>query len=139
MFSIQYATEEHRSFWQSLDPHIAETELRLKIRDKRAYILKDGDRPIGVLRYNLFWDVIAFLNLLYLEESSRGKGYGRQAMLHWEEDMRRLGHTLVMTSTMVEENAQHFYRKLGYKDCGCLIKDLPPYVETMEMFMMKQL
>ena len=60
-------------------------------------------------------------------------------MLYWENEMRSSGYPLVMTSTMVEETAQHFYRKLGYKDCGCLIKEFPPYRETMEMFLMKQI
>jgi GNAT superfamily N-acetyltransferase len=139
MFSIEYAAEEYRSYWHSLDRHISDSELTLKIRDNRCYIIKDDDRPIGVMRYNLFWDIIPFLTLIYFEEAFRGNGYGTKAMLYWEDEMRQLGHKIVMTSTMVEETSQHFYRKLGYKDCGCLIKDFPPYVETMEMFLMKQL
>ena len=139
MFSIEYATELHRSFWHTLDRHIPDAELTLKIRDNRCYIIKDGNKPIGVMRYNLFWDLIPFLNLIYFEEPFRSKGHGTKAMLHWENEMRQFGHKIAMTSTMVEESSQHFYRKLGYKDCGCLIKDFPPYVETMEMFMMKQL
>ncbi len=139
MFSIDYATEKDRVFWRTLDEHISEDELTLKIRDHRCYIIKDCDTPVGVMRYNLFWDLIPFLNLIYFKESYRCKGFGTQAMIHWENEMRHLGHKITMTSTMVEETSQHFYRKLGYKDCGCLIKDFPPYVETMEMFMMKQL
>ncbi len=99
----------------------------------------DNDKPVGIMRYNLFWDLIPFLTLIYFEEAFRGRGHGTKAMLYWEDEMRKLGYKLSMTSTMVEESSQHFYRKLGYKDCGCLIKDIPPYVETMEMFMMKQL
>ncbi len=139
MFSIRYVTEEDKGFWFSLDKHLSESEFLLKVRDKRGYIIKDGEKPIGVIRYNLFWDIIPFLNLIYFEESYRGKGYGTSAMLHWENEMLKAGHKLVMTSTMVEESSQLFYRKLGYKDCGCLIKDIPPFVETMEMFMMKQI
>ncbi len=60
-------------------------------------------------------------------------------MLYWEDELRKSGYELVMTSTMVEEASQHFYRKLNYNDCGCLVKDFPPLVDTMEMFMMKQL
>lgn len=28
------------------------------------------------------------------------------------------GHTLAMTSTLSNEGAQHFYRKMGYTDIG---------------------
>jgi hypothetical protein len=79
MFSIEYATEQLRSFWYTLDKYIADAELTLKIRDNRGYIIKDDDKPIGVMRYNLFWDLIPFLNLIYFEESFRGKGYGTKA------------------------------------------------------------
>ena len=32
---------------------------------------------------------------------------------------------MVMTSTQVDEEAQHFYRKLGYKDAGGFVVDIP--------------
>lgn len=44
---------------------------------------------------------------------------------------------MIMTSTQVDEDAQHFYRKLGYKDCGGLTIDIPGYEQPMEMFMNK--
>jgi hypothetical protein len=31
-----------------------------------------------------------------------------------------------MTSTLANEGAQHFYRKLGYRDSGCLILEDEP-------------
>lgn len=40
-----------------------------------------------------------------------------------------------MTSTQADEGSQHFYRKLGYKDAGCLILDTQP----SEIFFVKQL
>ncbi len=139
MFRMEYATEKDISFWRTLDHHISDQELLRKIHEKRGYAIYDDKKPVGVLRYNLFWDLIPFLNLICFTEQYRGKGFGTRAMIDWEDEMRSSGHKLVMTSTMVEEGAQHFYRKLKYKDCGCLIKDFQPYVETMEMFMMKQL
>lgn len=73
-----------------------------------------------MLRYNLFWDQTPFLNLIYLTEEYRSIGLGRQALVSWEEKMIELGHQSVMTSTQADETAQHFYRKLGYQDCGSL-------------------
>lgn len=139
MFVIDYVTEKDKEFWFSLDKHMSESEFMLKVRDKRGYIIKDDERPIGVLRYNLFWDNTPFLCLIYFEEHYRGKGFGKQAVLHWEKEMYILGYKAVMTSTQVDENAQHFYRKLGYKDAGCLALDIPGYEQPMEMFMIKSL
>lgn len=130
---IRYATQEDKSFWFTLDRHITEAIFDLKIRDKQGYVICDGDSPIGVLRYNLFWDNTPFVNLIKLHESYYGKGFGTQAMKHWENEMQRLGHKLVMTSTQANEQAQNFYRKLGYVDSGCLLL----YKEPAEIFLVK--
>ncbi len=40
--------------------------------------------------------------------------------------MKSKGYELVMTSTLSNEQAQHFYRKLRYKDAGSLLLDDEP-------------
>lgn len=91
------------------------------------------------MRYNLFWDNTPFLTLIYFEQFHRRKGFGRQAMLFWENEMRELGYKMIMTSTQVDEQAQHFYRKLGYKDKGGIFLDNTPFEQPQEMFMLKVL
>ena len=139
MFEIRYVSETDKPFWFTLDRHLNEAEFALKIRDKRGYVISDGETLIGVMRYNLMWDNLPFLTLIYFDEVYRGKGFGRQAMLHWENEMRKLGYDMVMTSTQVDEQAQHFYRKLGYKDKGGLFLDNTPWEQPLEMFMLKVL
>ena len=139
MFTLEYATEDDFAFWRTLDTHIADGELRRKLRDKRCYLLKADGATIGVLRYNLFWDSIPFLTLLFLREDARGKGFGTGAMRLWEMEMRYLQYSAVMTSTQADESAQHFYRKLGYRDAGCLILDQPPLRQPAELFFVKML
>lgn len=52
MLIIDYVTEKDKDYWFRLDKHISESEFFLKIRDKRGYVIKDDDKPIGVMRYN---------------------------------------------------------------------------------------
>jgi len=139
VFKIRHLLNEDKSFWFTLDKHLSEKEFELKIRDKRGYIISDDDKPIGVMRYNLFWDNTPFLTLIYFYEAYRGKGFGKQALLYWENEMREFDYKMVMTSTQVDEQAQHFYRKLGYKDKGCLLLDNTPFEQPQEMFMIKVL
>ena len=139
MFQIKYVSENDKPFWFSLDKHLSESEFALKIRDRRGYIICDDNKPVGVMRYNLFWDNTPFLTLIYITESHQGKGFGKQAMLHWENEMRELGYKMVMTSTQTDEQAQHFYRKLGYIDRGCLILDNTPFEQPQEIIMIKVL
>ncbi|MDR2888914.1 MAG: GNAT family N-acetyltransferase [Lachnospiraceae bacterium] len=139
MFQIRYVVEKDQPFWFTLDKHMAGNEFRLKVRDRRGYIISDDDKPVGVMRYNLFWDNIPFLTLIQLEDEYHRKGYGKQAMLFWENEMGSLGYKMVMTSTQVDEQAQHFYRKLGYVEKGGLFFDGTPFEQAQEMFMVKVL
>lgn len=46
---------------------------------------------------------------------------------------------MLLTSTQVDEEAQYFYRKIGYKDCGGLIIDITQYRQSMELFLVKSI
>ena len=139
MFSIGYATAQDKQYWFSLERGLSESEYESKARDKRCYILRDDVKPVGIMRYNLFWDSTPFLTLIFFEEAQRRKGFGAKAISHWENEMRALGYKMVMTSTQANEEAQFFYRKLGYKDTGCLIMDIPPFEQPLEIFLVKAL
>ncbi len=139
MFRSRPATQADTAFWAALDPHIAREELLRKMRDGRCRLLEQDGAPVGVMRYNLFWDSIPFLTMLILLAPYRGAGLGRQAMAQWEGEMRSLGYPCVMTSTQSDEDAQHFYRKLGYRDAGCLLLDIPQIRQPMEILLIKAL
>lgn len=139
MFYMRYAQIEDEAFWFTWDRHMKREMFKRKSMLHECYVISYHDSPVGGMRYNLFWDTIPFLNLIYITPDYRGKGLGRYALSQWEMEMKQMGHQLVLTSTMVDEQAQHFYRKLGYRDCGCLVKDIPALRENMELFMMKPL
>lgn len=137
MTEIRYVQTEDKAFWCRLDRHLPETEFDRKVIDQQGYVLLEDGDPIGLLRYNLFWDNTPFCTLLFIDWAHHGKGYGRKLMEHWEADMKARGYGMLLTSTQVDEDAQHFYRKLGYKDCGGLVIDLPGYAQPMELFLIK--
>jgi len=139
MISIKYVSKSDKAFWYSLDSHLPEAEFDKKVRDRQGYVFFDDDIPKGLLRYNLFWDNTPFCTMLFVDWPSQKKGYGRMLMKHWEKDMKKQGYGMAMISTQVDEDAQHFYRKLGYKDCGGLTVDIPGFEQPMEMFMSKGL
>lgn len=139
MIEIKYVEDTNKEFWYSLDKHLPEVEFNKKVRDKQGYVLFNDGIAVGVLRYNLFWDNTPFCTMLFVDWSQQKNGYGRALMQFWEEDMKKQGYGMVMTSTQVDEEAQHFYRKLGYKDCGGFTVDIPGFEQPMEMFMSKGL
>ncbi|MGN0844568.1 MAG: GNAT family N-acetyltransferase [Kiritimatiellia bacterium] len=139
MVEIRYAQKDDKDFWFRLDCHLPEIVFGQKMRDKRGYVLLENREPVGLLRYNLFWDNTPFCTLLFIDAPFQGKGYGSMLLEHWEKDMRSQGYGLLLTSTQVDEQAQHFYRKHGYRDCGGLVMDIPGYEQPMELFLAKKL
>lgn len=139
MIEIRYVKSEDKKFWYRLDKHLPEREFDNKVRNKRGYILLNDNKPIGLLRYHLFWDNTPFCTMLFIDWNYHRKGYGKKLMEYWENDMKSQGYGMLLTSTQVDEEAQHFYRKLGYKDCGGLIIDISEYRQPMEMFLVKSM
>ena len=139
MIKIRYVKDEDKDFWYGLDKHLPETEFEKKVRDNQGYVLMENGKKTGLLRYNLFWDNTPFCTMLFVDWSRQKKGYGLALMNHWENDMKSKDYGMVMISTQEDENAQHFYRKLGYKDCGGFILDIPGYEQPMELFMSKEI
>lgn len=87
MIEIRYVELSDKPFWYQLDKHLPEAEFVNKVKTKRGYVLLENGIPVGLLRYNLFWDNTPFCTMLFIAEDYQGKGYGRSLMEYWEEDM----------------------------------------------------
>lgn len=97
---IEFAQGKDKNKIAKFDRHIPSLQLGECIDKGCVYILKDdavqnggtnhcvNDPVVGVLRYSLFWQTIPFLDLLYIDEAYRGKGYGTQMMDKWERDTK---------------------------------------------------
>ena len=118
------------------DRHIHHNTVDKCIQDQLVYVLCDEENIVGILRYSLFWQSIPFLDLLYIDEAYRGKGYGRHMMDHWESVMQTMKYEYVMLSTQEDETAKYFYEKLGYRRIGAF---LPPDQDADEIMYLKML
>ena len=132
---IRYMNDNDKDFWYSLDRHLPETEFHSKVRTKTGYVILSDGKPVGLMRYNLFWDNTPFCTMLFVDEKHRGRGFGTRIMEHWENDMKSRGYDLLLMSTQSDETAQHFYRKIGYTDCGCLLLKS----QAAEIFLSKEI
>lgn len=133
--TIRTAAETDLPILVQYDRHISQAELENMTHLGRVIIGEVNGEFAGWLRWNLFWDNTPFVNLLYLLEPYRGMGCGREMMLHWEQEMQKLGFETVMTSTASDEYAQHFYRKLGYTAIG----GFTPFGDPYELIFAKKL
>ncbi|MBW4084334.1 GNAT family N-acetyltransferase [Paenibacillus sp. S150] len=124
---ITHAADSDLNWIINRDPHLRQKLISAKIKGKEIYLLRNGSEEIiGWLRYGYFWDNTPFMNMLWIDEPYRKQGMGKEIVDYWEQEMKQQGFELVMTSTQADEDAQHFYRRLGYKDAGCLVLDVQP-------------
>jgi GNAT superfamily N-acetyltransferase len=108
---------------------------RAPIRDGRVRIVQHAGSPVGFLKFSFLWDSHPFIEALMILESERGKGHGSRAVRAWEHEMKAQGFDVVLTSTRADERHQHFWRQLGYVDCGMLL--LPD--KPAELFLQRML
>ncbi len=132
---IRYANQNDADIISKYDKHISKEELNNIIKLQRVIVMYEDDKFIGWLRYNLFWDNTPFMNMLYLLDNERGQGKGSQLVEFWENEMKQKNYEFVLTSTQSNEEAQFFYRKIGYVDSGALL--LPN--EPLEIILYKKL
>ena len=120
-----------RKLW----PRLSDAALEAQIRGPRLRIIEAGGKPVGFLKFHVIWESLPFIELIVILKSERGLGYGTRAVREWERQMAERGFDLVVMSTQASATAQHFWRKLGYRDCGALtIRNQPA-----EIFMQRRL
>ena len=132
---IRIAEMKDINILSEYDKHIKQEELRSGISLGRVMVAEEEGELAGWLRWNLFWDNTPFMNMLFLLEEYRGQGFGGKMVSVWEEQMKAAGYECVMTSTLSNEEAQHFYRRRHYVDAGALL--LPG--EPLEIIFVKEL
>lgn len=132
---IRIAEKKDKEILARYDRHIRPEELETSLLLGRVMIAEENGRFAGWLRWNLFWDNTPFMNMLFLLEEYRRQGFGEKLVSCWEERMKAAGYGIVMTSTLSDEEAQYFYRKMQYADAGALL--LPG--EPLEIIFTKEI
>ena len=121
---------------RNYDRHIPAARLEDCSRRGQVVVLEDNGKILGVLRWNLFWQSLPFLDLIFLDNALRGQGWGTEMMALWEINMAEQGFRHVLLSTQEDETSKFFYEKLGYTLCGDFV---PPDQDARELMYRKEL
>ncbi len=91
----------------------------LQTKNNYLYTLYDGNDAVGMIWMRANVDRPTndgFILELYVEESQRGKGYGKQIMLLIEEKARELGLKAIGLHVFGSNKvAQNLYKAVGYE------------------------
>lgn len=133
--NLRWANPKDVDRLAALDRHLSPGQLAQAVEQGRVLTAWNGQVLAGWLRYGWFWDNTPFLNLLFVQKEYRGQGWGNLLLRRWEEEMKRQGFSVLLTSTQAQEQSQHFYRHCGYRDVGGFL--LPP--EPYELILAKNI
>ena len=98
------------------------------------YLKDDAGNVMGGILANTFLYCL-YIDVLWIDESIRGKGYGRDLMLEVERMAKEGGCTFAHTTTFSFQ-APDFYQRMGYQIFG-VIDDYPG--EIKQFFLKKKL
>ena len=133
--ATRIASDSDLTLLGDVDRHVSHDVLAGLVSLGRVMVAEIDGMPVGCLRWGMFWDEVPFMNFLWVVPERRGHGVGATLVGAWEKSQVVDGHPMVLTSTVSAETAQHFYRRIGYVDCGALL--LPD--EATELFLRKLL
>lgn len=88
-------------------------------RERLALAIRDGERLLGGLTGELFWNAL-YVHALWVAEQHRHQGYGRSLLVHAEQLARERECDVVHLSTF-EFQAPGFYRAMGYEPFGEIV------------------
>ena len=138
VLEIRYEQNPEESAWGIIGRGISQYNKKQAGDNKfqhLCFVLEAPDETIvGGLVGETYWEWF-FVDLLWVEEELRGRGYGYQLLMKAEEEARRRGAKSAYLDTFSFQ-APDFYQRQGYRVFGDL-KDFPPGYERY--FMMKEL
>src|SRR5262245_10763475 len=131
---LRSASDADFVFLNGLSPVENEAHLRAQIRDGRLFIIEHADEPSGFIKFYVLWETLPFIEVIVVREVLRKRGIGRAAVREWELEMARRSYPRAIVSTQANEEALHFWRRIGYRDCGSL--ELPG--RPVELFLFRE-
>ncbi|NKB56749.1 MAG: GNAT family N-acetyltransferase [Alphaproteobacteria bacterium] len=120
MISIRPADLTDIDFLKGLELAPNEAKLKEILQGGNIQIAVADHTSVGFLSFSILWGTLPFLEFIEIPVSLRGRKFGARSVRAWEQEMKSRGFDLVLTSTNADGDAQHFWRKMGYVDCGAL-------------------
>jgi ribosomal protein S18 acetylase RimI-like enzyme len=130
---LRSASDADFAFLSALSPVEHESLLRAQIRDGRLLIIEHAGEPAGFIKFYVLWETLPLIEVIVVREELRKRGIGRAAVRSWEREMAGRSYERAIVSTQANELAQHFWRRIGYRDCGSL--ELPG--RPVELFLFR--
>jgi GNAT superfamily N-acetyltransferase len=133
---LNLATTKDIDVLLTYDHHLKKDQLKQLIQLGYVFSIIHKQKTIGILRFNLWYQHIPCVELIFIDFAYHRQGIGKVAMQQFEHLMREHGYSHVMTTTQADEMAYLFYEHLGYQKIGHFI---PPGQDAQELVYLKKI
>ena len=136
--AIDFATQGDLN-WIKQNDHLKSENVVQKIDKKEYIVAKINNKPIGYLRFSLFWSEIPYIDIITVEDEHKRQGVGKAMLDFLERYAIKNNIKVVMSSSQQDEaQPQEWHRKMGFKDAGA-IEHFQPIQDVPEIIFLKKL
>lgn len=103
-------------------PHYHPDEFwNTRINEKRVFIAKNNNKPIGLLTYTIWWGNTPFLELIHIQDHFQRQGIARELLRIAAKDIKtKTFKTLISSCEISNEDSLLFHAALGFKKLNSL-------------------
>jgi len=117
--TIRLAAPAELDFVRQIDRHIPVEVAARKIEAQEILIAEANGALVGYLRLEFLWSLVPYIALIRVLPEYQRQGAGRALLAFLEDRLRRQGHTVLYSSSQVDEaEPQAWHRHMGFTECG---------------------
>ena len=117
--TIHLAAQADLDFVRQIDRHIPVEVAARKIEAQEILIAEANGALVGYLRLEFLWSLVPYIALIRVLPEYQRQGAGRALLAFLEDRLRRQGHTVLYSSSQVDEaEPQAWHRHMGFTECG---------------------
>lgn len=119
--SARLATPADIPALHTLDRWPGEDAWRHMIAGGQVVVLDAGGDIAGLAHYAVLWTTVPFLNMIVIQEGSRGRGHSRTLLGFLNDHLRGRGYVALLSSSQTDEpEPQAWHRHMGFTSNGII-------------------
>ncbi|MFZ5918567.1 MAG: GNAT family N-acetyltransferase [Chloroflexota bacterium] len=117
-FAARFAAQTDLDF-VSRDGYISREAVARKIDSKEVVVAEAGGQPVGYLRLEYLWSLVAYIALIWVRPERRRQGVGQIMLAFVGQHLSQNGHDALYSSSQADEpEPQAWHRRMGFEECG---------------------
>lgn len=124
-FEIVKATSKNEigAVFDGEAPHYHPDEFwNTRLQEKRVFIAKHNNQPIGLICYTVWWGNTPFLELVHIQDKFQRQGIGRSLLIRVAKEIKLEKFKKLISSCENDNNDSHaFHDALGFEKLNSLM------------------